>query len=108
MGSRREDGRLLCDFCGELDPVVFYPVRPFQLVAAHPALTEPFDSGDRFYACGPCRALIDVGDWRGLQQHVGPLATTNGVRTLWAGFHQNRTTEYPVGFEPGANPELER
>ena len=102
LGMRRDDGRLLCDFCGQLDPVVYYECANFQIVGDRSGV---IDSGDRFYACDPCRVLIDADDWRGLRNHVGPLAQLEATRVLWAGFHRHRLSETPVVFPSGVNPE---
>lgn len=102
LGARRGDGRLLCDFCGQLDPVVYYECANFQIDGGAVGL---FDSGDRFYACGPCQSLIDANDWIGLRNHVGPIAQLQSTRVLWAGFLRNRLSYAPVDFPTGINPE---
>lgn len=59
LGERLDDGRLRCDFCGQLNPVVYYECANFQIVGD---VSGVFDSGDRFYACDPRRSLIDAGE----------------------------------------------
>lgn len=108
LGVGGPDGRLLCDFCGALDPLAYYEVENFQLGPDHPAVRTVFDSGDRFYVCTICRVFIDADDWGGLRGHVGALANLKGVQVLWAGFRRHRRRGAAVEFPAGTNPEQSR
>ncbi|MER7244638.1 hypothetical protein [Kribbella sp. NPDC000426] len=68
-------GELICDFCAALEPVVYYEVTEFSLMAPG----GEWLSGDRFYACPPCRRFIDSGDWRGCER--GSAQPISGSRT---------------------------
>lgn len=81
------DGKGLCDFCAAVDPPWFFPMAEFEIAGN----IGSFLSGDRMYACTPCRDLIDAGDWPGVKRRTGSTALNPGVALLWSGFRMNRT-----------------
>ncbi|WP_162688720.1 MULTISPECIES: hypothetical protein [unclassified Streptomyces] len=101
--SAAPDGALICDFCAGVGPVVYYEVTEFGLGGAG----GTWLSGDRFYACPQCRALVDADDWKGLREWIGPKQLTQATRMILMGFRQHRQGE-AVEFEPGTNPEAGR
>jgi hypothetical protein len=84
--DRRQAGEeLACDFCGRPGPAWYYPIREFGVQTG--PLT--WASGDRWYACEPCSALIEADEWAALAGRT--LAHPLVVRVVWAAFRASRT-----------------
>lgn len=96
-------GELRCDFCAATGPVVYYEVVEFSIAVPG----SEYLSGDRFYACPPCRRYVDDSDWKGLRAWIGPEHFGLGHRMLLVGFRQHRKGP-AVEFPPGTNPEVNR
>lgn len=104
LGAADPD-ELLCDFCGDPGPAVFFPVDEFHLTATDPASGRivTFPSDDRFYACATCTPMIEAADWKALRAYCGPGSQEAGSRALWAGFARNRSGP-PVPVDDAGNP----
>lgn len=57
------DGKPICDFCSEPDPLVLFPASAFivSLVTDHQSYTQDYND-DGWAACGWCELLIAAND----------------------------------------------
>jgi hypothetical protein len=87
-------GGLLCDFCAMETPTCFYPVVEFAIVGGG----ATWMSGERFYACPPCRGLVDADDWAGMAARCAipsPIAAL-----IWQAFRDHRAGPAVDGAHP--------
>ena len=77
-----------CDFCSRTPVTDAFPITPFEWAPGQ-------GSGDQWYTCQPCAALLSRNDWRGLLRRAesGVLersgqAWTDEVRDAMAGVYR--------------------